>query len=197
MNSYINAQLSLVNMEERQALNGHKSFVLWLTGLSGSGKTTLAKAIEKRLFDNHVHAYVLDGDKLRLGLNKDLGFSQQDRQENIRRVGELAKLLVEAGIVAITSTISPYREDRNAVREKFADRTFIEVYLTCPLEVCESRDPKGLYRRARSKEIPDFTGIDSPYEEPIAPELLVPTDQMTLDEAVDFIFDYLNERALL
>lgn len=184
---------SSVSKKARQALHGHKSGILWLTGLSGSGKSTLANAVQAKLYSMGVHCYLLDGDNIRHGLNRDLGFSSQDRKENIRRIGEVAKLFVDAGIIVLTAFISPFREDRDMVRRMVDDGEFVEVYVKCPLEECERRDPKGLYKKARRGEIPDFTGISSPYEEPLAPELIVETDRQTLEESVAQILGFLRE----
>ncbi|ACV64760.1 adenylylsulfate kinase [Desulfofarcimen acetoxidans DSM 771] len=180
-----------VKKEDRYRINGHKSCVLWITGLSGSGKSTLAVEVEKELYKCKVHSYVLDGDNIRHGLNKDLGFSAEDRQENIRRIGEVSKLLVDAGLLVISAFISPFREDRLKVRELFKTGEFIEIYVKCGLEVCEKRDPKGLYEKARQGIIKDFTGISSPYEVPITPELVVDTEELKIEECVDQVINYL------
>jgi len=153
----------------------------------------LANAVQAKLYSMGVHCYLLDGDNIRHGLNRDLGFSPQDRKENIRRIGEVAKLFVDAGIIVLTAFISPFREDRDMVRRMVDDGEFVEVYVKCPLEECERRDPKGLYKKARRGEIPDFTGISSPYEEPLAPELIVETDRQTLEESVAQILGFLRE----
>ncbi|NQX66685.1 adenylyl-sulfate kinase [Paenibacillus alba] len=198
MNKHLTKHSPSISTEQRTSLNGHKSMVIWFTGLSGSGKSTLAQALERTLFDDKkIRSYVLDGDNLRSGLNQDLGFSAEDRKENIRRTGEMAKILVEAGIVAITSLISPFREERAAARHLFPEGTFIEVYISCSLEVCETRDPKGLYRKARNNELADFTGISSPYEEPLAPELILRTDRLTVEQSVNQIISYLIDHRLL
>ncbi|MED3648291.1 adenylyl-sulfate kinase [Halalkalibacterium halodurans] len=181
-----------VSKEERQKRNRLKSCVVWFTGLSGSGKSTLANALDRKLFEEGIHSYVLDGDNIRHGLNAGLGFSEEDRKENIRRIGEVAKLFVDAGVVTSTAFISPFREDRDKVRGILDDGEFIEVYVRCPLETCEKRDPKGLYKKARSGAIPEFTGISSPYEEPVNPELIIDTDQLTVEEAVEKIYAYLH-----
>jgi len=183
-----------IKKEDRQRLNGHKSMILWFTGLSGSGKSTLANAVEERLFEMGIHTYVLDGDNVRAGLNKDLGFSQEDREENIRRIGEVAKLFVDAGIVTLTAFISPYKKDREFVRNLVKEDEFIEIYVKCPLEVCESRDVKGLYEKARKGIIKNFTGIDDPYEEPDNPEIVVETDRETIEESVNKIINYLKDK---
>ncbi len=180
-----------ITRRDRERLNGHKSFILWFTGFSGSGKSTLSHKVEEKLYEMGVHTYVLDGDNIRQGLNKDLGFSKGDREENIRRIGEVAKLFVDAGIAVLTAFISPYRRDREFVRNLVDEGDFIEVYVKCPLEVCEQRDPKGLYKKARAGEIKNFTGIDDPYEEPENPEIVVETDKMSVEQCVDRIIDYL------
>ncbi|MED3907336.1 MULTISPECIES: adenylyl-sulfate kinase [Geobacillus] len=188
---------SKVTKEDRQKLNGHKSVVLWFTGLSGAGKSTLSVEVEKELHQRGVRTYILDGDNIRHGLNKDLGFSAEDRKENIRRIGEVAKLMVDAGIVTLTAFISPYREDREMVRQLLGEKEFIEIYVKCSLEECERRDPKGLYKKARAGEIKGFTGIDDPYEEPENPELVVETDKQTLEESVKQVITYLEENGYL
>ncbi|WP_022794659.1 adenylyl-sulfate kinase [Marinococcus halotolerans] len=180
-----------VSKEERQEKNKHQSFVLWFTGLSGSGKSTLANAVSRKLFERGSHTYVLDGDNVRHGLNKDLGFSPEDRTENIRRIGEVAKLFVDSGQIVSTAFISPYREDRHQVRELLPEGEFIEVYVEASLEACEERDPKGLYKKARSGEIPSFTGINAPYEEPETPELTVNTEQKSIEESAQEVVDAL------
>ena len=182
---------------DRQRLKGHKSYVLWFTGLSGSGKTTLAKNLEYRLYKHGIHTYVLDGDVVRNGLNKDLGFSEEDRKENIRRVGEVSKILVDAGIVVLSAFISPFEQDRLMVKELFEEDEFIEIYVKCPLEICESRDVKGLYEKARKGLIKDFTGIDSPYEVPRHPDIVVETDKESIYESVEKIFEFLYQKELL
>ena len=190
-------QPSKVSKEDRRRLNGHGSCVLWFTGLSGAGKSTLATEVEKELHQRGVRTYVLDGDNIRHGLNRDLGFGKDDRKENIRRIGEVAKLFVDAGIVTLTAFISPYIEDREMVRALFEMGEFIEIYVKCSLEECERRDPKGLYKKARRGEIKDFTGISAPYEEPVHPELVVETEQETVETSVRKILNYLSEKGLL
>ncbi len=185
-----------VTAPDRAAVLGHGAACLWFTGLSGSGKSTLARALEKELIRRGCAAYVLDGDNLRLGLNSDLSFEAADRAENIRRVGELAQLFVDAGLLLTTAFISPYRADRDAVRQKLGDR-FIEVHLDPGLGVCEERDPKGLYRRARTGEIREFTGISAPYEAPLNPELVVDTGRLTLADSVTLLIRHLEERGLI
>src|SRR4030095_14520542 len=171
---------------------GHAGFVIWLTGLSGSGKSTIATELERELFNMGKHAYVLDGDNVRHGLCSDLAFSPEDRKENIRRVGEVAKLFADAGTICITAFISPYASDRQMVRQMVRDGQFIEIYVNAPLRVCEQRDPKGLYARARANEIKDFTGISAPYEAPSKPEIELRTDKFTVAECVAQIIDYLH-----
>lgn len=180
------------SMQTRWQMNGHKGGVIWLTGLSGAGKSTVAMELERRLVRKGWQAFVLDGDNVRAGLCSDLGFAPDDRRENIRRVGEVAHLLTQAGLIAITAFISPYREDRENVRA-MGPEVFHEVFVKAPLSTCEQRDPKGLYRKARAGEIPDFTGIHAPYEEPRAPELIIDTDSMSVDEAADAVFGYVVE----
>ncbi|SES76623.1 adenylylsulfate kinase [Salinibacillus kushneri] len=184
---------SKVTKAEREKLNGHKGAVLWFTGLSGSGKSTVSVELEKELHAQGIHTYRLDGDNIRHGLNKNLGFSPEDRKENIRRIGEVSKLMVDAGLVTLTAFISPYREDRDNVRELLGDGEFIEVFVKASVETCESRDPKGLYKKARAGEIKGFTGIDAPYEEPSNPEITVETDKQSLKESVQQIVEYLKE----
>jgi adenylyl-sulfate kinase len=176
---------------------GQRGCVLWLTGLSGSGKSTVAGALEKTLVDSGRIAYVLDGDNVRHGLNSDLGFAAGDRAENIRRVGEVAALFADAGIIVITAFISPYREDRRRAREAVAPKTFIEVFIDAPVEICEQRDPKGLYRKARSGELAQFTGIDAPYEAPEKPEMVLRTHEHTLAEEVDRLVVELRRREII
>jgi adenylylsulfate kinase len=186
-----------IKKEERQERNGHRSAILWFTGLSGAGKSTLANALEQKLFQSGKNSYVLDGDNIRHGLNKGLGFSDEDRKENIRRIGEVAKLFVDAGTIVCTAFISPFKEDRDRVRQLVEEGEFIEVYVRCSLEACEQRDPKGLYKKARAGEIPDFTGISSPYEEPVAPEIIVDSDKQSIEQSVETIVNYLKEKNIL
>ena len=181
-----------VSKADRETILGHKSCTVWMTGLSGSGKSTLAVALEKTLWDRGVHAFVLDGDNVRHGLNKDLGFSPEDRTENIRRIGEVAKLFTEAGVINITAFISPYRADRDLARRLMTDGDFIEVFVDCPLEVCEQRDPKGLYKKARAGQIPEFTGISAPYEPPLTPEISVNTGTQSEAQSLATILSYLE-----
>lgn len=184
-----------VTRQRRAELNHHHSVVLWFTGLSGAGKSTLAHALEERLYQMKYHTFVLDGDNVRHGLNGDLGFSDKDRVENIRRISEVAKLFLEAGVIILTAFISPFRADRDKARS-LVGKDFVEIYCECPLEVCEQRDVKGLYRRARAGEIKEFTGISSPYEPPENPELSINTSGKSVDECVDQILAYLVQRGV-
>lgn len=183
-----------ITKEDRRNRNGHHSFVLWFTGLSGSGKSTVANAVSRKLFELGIQNYVLDGDNIRHGLNKDLGFSSEDRTENIRRIGEVSKLFVDSGQLVLTAFISPFRQDREQVRSILEPNEFIEVYVKCPIEVCEERDPKGLYKKVRNGEIRNFTGIDSPYEEPVSPELVINTHHDSVEECAEQIISYLQNR---
>jgi adenylylsulfate kinase len=180
-----------INKSLRRQLNGHSSYVIWLTGLSGAGKSTLSALLERHLYHLGIHTYVLDGDNLRKGLNADLGYMDRHRRENIRRVGEVSKVLVDAGIVTIVAVIAPFQADREMVRELMNDGEFIEVYVKCPFEVCAKRDPKGLYQLVRTGVIRNFTGYDSPYEEPVHPEIVVETDRVSALEGTDQIVAYL------
>jgi len=185
-----------ITRQDRERMNRHRSAVLWFTGLSGSGKSTLAHAVEARLSEMNIRTYVLDGDNVRHGLCGDLGFSDVARRENIRRIGEVSRLFVDAGIVVLTAFISPFRSDRQQVR-KLLGSDFIEVYCNTSLEVCEKRDVKGLYKRARQGEIKDFTGISSPYEVPEAAEIIVDTGRLSLQESVQQVVEYLIERQFI
>ncbi len=186
-----------VDPARRRAVFGHGPATVWFTGLSGSGKSTLAYAVEAALVDRGVHAYVLDGDNVRFGLNRDLGFAPEDRSENIRRVGEVCRLFYDAGAVVLSAFISPYRADRDAVRDLHPAGGFLEVFVDTPLEVCEARDVKGLYARARAGEIADFSGVSAPYEPPTAPELVVDTSARDLDACVERVLAALTERGVL
>lgn len=190
-------QHSQVSQAQRQQLLGHKSAVLWFTGLSGSGKSTVANAVEKALYDRQINSYVLDGDNIRFGLNKNLGFDAADRAENIRRIGEVAKLFVDAGTITLTAFISPYRQDRDQVRALLKPDEFIEIFVDTPLAVCEKRDVKQLYAKARRGEIVGFTGIDAPYEAPVKPEITIDTSRQSLDVSVTRILVYLADHGLI
>ena len=186
-----------VTRADREKLNGHKGCTVWLTGLSGSGKSTIAVELEKRLCERGIRTYILDGDNIRHGLNKNLGFSPEDRTENIRRIGEVAKLFADAGLVAITAFISPYRADRDQVRAIMGNGDFIEAHVDCPVEVCEQRDVKGLYQKARAGQIKEFTGISAPYEAPLKAELTIPTHQQSLAESVQQVLGALESRGII
>jgi adenylylsulfate kinase len=185
-----------VTKEEREQANGQKGCVIWLTGLSGSGKSTVAMRVEQLLLERGVFAYVLDGDNVRHGLNKDLGFSPADRNENIRRIGEVANLFADAGIVVLTAFISPYRADRDSARALVAEGRFLEALVDSPLALCEERDPKGLYKKARAGIIPEFTGVSAPYEEPLKPELKITTD-CSVDESAMQVLAHLESVGLI
>ncbi len=186
-----------VSKQERSKIKDQKPCILWFTGLSGSGKSTIANAVESALLVSGKHTYLLDGDNIRMGLNRGLGFSEQDRVENIRRIGEVAKLFVDAGTIVLSAFISPFQKDRDAVRALVEAGEFIEIFVDTPLDVCEKRDPKGLYKKARSGEIPDFTGIGSPYEAPRKPEIRIVNDRISVDDAARQVVDYLQERGYL
>ena len=186
-----------ITRADRERLHGHRGVTIWFTGLSGSGKSTLARAAEEALFERGCQVYVLDGDNIRHGLNRDLGFSPADRKENIRRIGEVAKLFTDFGAIVLTAFISPYREDRNTARAVHANGDFVEAFVDCALEVCEERDTKGLYKKARRGEIREFTGISAPYEPPEAAELTLNTAESSVEECVTQLLDYLKENGYL
>ncbi len=186
-----------VTKAQRVKIKSHNPCIIWLTGLSGSGKSTIANALEEKLNSMNIHTYLLDGDNIRQGLNKDLGFSKNDRKENIRRIAEVCKLFVDAGLIVITAFISPFREDRNYARALVERDEFIEVFVDTPLEICEKRDPKGLYKKAREGKIKEFTGIDSPYEPPENPEIHIKTIEFTIPESVNKIIFFLKERRII
>lgn len=186
-----------VDRDARAAAHGHRGAVLWFTGLSGSGKSTIGHRVERRLIDRGAFAYVLDGDNVRHGLNSDLGFSQEDRAENIRRIGEVARLFADAGALVVSAFISPYRRDRDRIRGLMGEGEFIEVFVDTPLEICEARDPKGLYKKARAGEISNFTGLDAPYEAPKNPEVHLQTANLTVDEAAQQVVRFLEEHGIL
>ena len=186
-----------VTRQRRNKLNEHRSVVLWFTGLSGSGKSTLAHAVEEKLYQKECRTFVLDGDNVRHGLNSNLDFSEPGRTENIRRISEVSKLMLESGLIVMTAFISPFNKDRNEARKLISNDDFIEIYCKASLETCEARDVKGLYKRARAGEIKNYTGIDSPYEVPENPELTLDTDNETLNESVSKIYNFLKEKKLL
>ncbi len=186
-----------VTRDDREKLNGHKGATVWLTGLSGAGKSTIAVDLEKRLLERGVRTYILDGDNIRHGLNKNLGFSPEDRTENIRRIGEVAKLFTDAGMVVLTAFISPYRADRDQVRTIMRQGDFIEVHVDAPVEVCEQRDVKGLYKKARAGEIKEFTGISAPYEAPEKPELRLDTTGLSVEQSARQIIGSLEQRGII
>jgi adenylylsulfate kinase len=177
----------LVSRRERNILNKHRSILVWFTGLSASGKSTIAHHLEKELFERGVRSYVLDGDNVRHGINSNLGFSREDRHENLRRIAEVCKLMVDSGVVVLAAFISPYHEDRQ----------FVEVYVQCPVEVCEQRDPKGLYKKARAGEIKNYTGINAPYEEPRDPDIILDTTEFNVDDAVQKVLQYLDSKKVI
>lgn len=186
-----------ITKKDRERLLKQRGVVLWFTGLSGSGKSTLAREVEKRLFEANHLVYVLDGDNIRFGLNKNLGFSPEDRTENIRRISEVAKLFADAGVIVLTAFISPYRKDRKTARELLPEGDFIEIFVDCPVEECEKRDVKGLYKKARAGEIKEFTGISAPYEAPDSPELVIETAKVSIQEAADTVLSYLSDRGVI
>jgi len=186
-----------ITKSDRRALNGHGSAILWFTGFSSSGKSTLANEVEKVLIQSQKRTYILDGDNVRMGLCGDLGFSAEDREENIRRIGEVSKLFTDAGIIVLSAFISPYKADRDKIRELVEEGEFIEVFVDCPLEECEKRDVKGLYKKAREGIIKGFTGIDDPYEEPTNPEIVIKTSELSIEESTDKILKYLADNGIV
>lgn len=186
-----------ITQADRENLLKQKGVVIWFTGLSGSGKSTLAQAVQNKLYETGHLTYVLDGDNIRHGLNKNLGFSPEDREENIRRIGEVGNLFADAGVITMTAFISPYRADRDNARALCEDGRFVEVHVHVPLDVAEERDPKGLYKKARAGEIKEFTGIDAPYEEPLNPELLIDTSKLSLEESANVVLDYLKSKSII
>ena len=187
----------VINNADRERLFNQKGVVIWFTGLSASGKSTLALAVEEKLFESSHLTYVLDGDNIRHGLNKNLGFSPEDREENIRRIGEVSKLFADAGVITMTAFISPYLADRDKARELVQKGRFVEVYVKVPLEIAEERDPKGLYKKARAGEIKQFTGIDAPYEEPESAELVIDTSKHSVEASADMVINYLKENKII
>lgn len=186
-----------VSRTDRETLNGHRGALLWFTGLSGAGKSTVANAVDRELFERQRHTYLLDGDNVRHGLNSNLGFSEQDRRENIRRIGEVAKLMVDAGLIVSSAFVSPYQRDRDAIRALFNDGEFIEIFVEASLETCEARDPKGLYKKARKGEIKGFTGIDDPYETPPHPEITLDSDNKDVATLANEVVAYLTEQNIV
>ena len=186
-----------VDRDARATAHGHRGAILWLTGLSGSGKSTIGHRVERMLIERGAFAYVLDGDNIRHGLNRDLGFSPEDRVENIRRIGEVARLFADAGALVLSAFISPYRQDRDRVRAQMGPGEFIEVFVDTPLEICEARDPKGLYKKARAGEISNFTGLDAPYEAPENPEVHLETADLSVDGAASQVIRYLEQQQIL
>ncbi|MBW2096155.1 MAG: adenylyl-sulfate kinase [Deltaproteobacteria bacterium] len=194
---HIHPFCGVISAKDRHLLNAHRSALVWFTGLSGSGKSTLSHAVEARLYELGVRSYVLDGDNVRTGLNADLGLSPEDRRENIRRIAEVAKLMVDAGLLVFAAFIAPYRGSRASVRRVMAGLPFYECYVKCPLEVCERRDPKGLYRKVRTGEIRNMTGVSDPYEEPEDPDLVVDTSRMSLDACVTEVVHFLCREGIV
>lgn len=190
-------QSSSINRQDREKHNGHRSRAIWFTGLSGAGKSSLAFALEQYLYEQGVSCYVLDGDNVRHGLNRDLGFTAADRQENLRRIGEVSKLMVDAGLFVLSAFISPHEQDREMVRQLFEPDDFIEIYVRCSIEECERRDPKGLYKKARNGDIPHFTGISAPYDVPKSPSVIIDTEQSSIEEAVQEIIQHLEQNGAL
>jgi adenylylsulfate kinase len=186
-----------VDREARAAAHGHRGAVLWFTRLSGSGKSTIGHRVERMLIERGAFAYVLDGDNIRHGLNSDLGFSPEDRVENIRRIGEVSRLFADSGALVVSAFISPYRQDRDRIRGLMGPGEFVEVFVDTPLEICEARDPKGLYKKARAGEISNFTGLDAPYEAPASPEVHLETADLSIDEAAAQVISYLEEQKIL
>ena len=194
MENYVVWHNGHVSRDDRNSLNNHKSGILWFTGLPSSGKSTIAHGLEKELFSNRMHAYVLDGDNVRHGLNSNLGFSREDRRENLRRIVELSKLMVDAGLIVLAAFISPYREDRKYVRSRFDGDNFLEIYVRCSVDECERRDPKGNYKRARAGIIRDYTGVSAVYEEPETPDLVIDTEKLNPENAVHEVLRLLEEK---
>lgn len=185
-----------ISKDDRRSHKGHSSVIIWLTGLPASGKTTIAQELEKRLYEMGGHTYILDGDNVRHGLNRDLGFSQEARKENIRRIAEVAKLFCDAGIITICSFVSPYKEDRETARNLVEKSEFIEIFVKCPVEICIERDPKSMYKKALAGKMKSFTGVDDPYEVPETPDVVIETDRLTLNESVETILRYLKDNGV-
>ena len=183
-----------IGREERKALKKHNAFLLWFTGLSGSGKSTIANAVEKTLVEKGIHTYILDGDNVRKGLNSDLAFSPEDRKENIRRIAEVANLMMDAGLVVLGAFVSPYEKDRANIKQIVGVGQYVEIFVNTPIEVCENRDVKGLYTKARAGEISNFTGIDAPYEAPSHPDIEVDTTKVSVEEAVEMVIRHIENK---
>jgi len=194
MENHVKWHNGYVSKQDRNRLNNHRSGLVWFTGLPSSGKSTIAHVIEKKLFNSGIRTYVLDGDNVRHGLNSNLGFSRDDRQENLRRIVELSKLMMDAGLIVLAAFISPYREDRKYVKEKFHNDNFLEIYVKCSVEECEKRDPKGNYEKARAGIIQNYTGVSAPYEEPENPDLIIDTEKLDLESSVQEVLNLLRER---
>jgi adenylylsulfate kinase len=186
-----------VSRRDRNILNQHASGVLWFTGLSAAGKSTIAHGVEKELFSRGIRSYVLDGDNVRHGINSDLGFSRQDRKENIRRIVEISKLLVDGGLIVLASFITPFKEDRDLVRSCFTGDNFYEIYIKCSIQECEKRDPKGMYEKARKGIIKNYTGISDPYEEPESPQLIIDTEQNTVADSIELVLSFMEQEGML
>ncbi|MEW6107718.1 MAG: adenylyl-sulfate kinase [Nitrospirota bacterium] len=197
MSNHIVWHNGYVNREDRNRLNNHRSGIVWFTGLSASGKSTIAHTVEKELFKRGIRTYVLDGDNVRHGINSNLGFSREDRKENLRRIAEFAKLFVDAGIVVLAAFISPYKEDRDYIRGRFNGDNFLEVYVKCSAETCEGRDPKGLYKKARAGIIKNYTGVSAPYEEPESPDLVIETEKIDIKTSVNQVLDLLDKKKFI
>ncbi len=188
---------TLVNRQDRNRMNKHKSGVVWFTGCPSSGKSTIAHHVEKELFSRGVHCYVLDGDNVRHGINANLGFSREDRRENLRRIAELSKLFVDAGIVVLAAFVSPYCEDRDYIRQIVGNELFFEVYVKCSIETCEKRDPKGQYKKARAGLIKEYTGVSAPYEPPVNPEIVLDTEELDVESAVKKVLQFLDKKKFI
>ncbi|MGB9716713.1 MAG: adenylyl-sulfate kinase [Thermodesulfovibrionales bacterium] len=194
MENHIRWHNGFVNREDRNRLNNHKSGLVWFTGLPSSGKSTIAHLVEKYLFEKGIRTYVLDGDNVRHGLNNNLGFSRDDRYENLRRIVELSKLMVDAGLIVLASFVSPHKEDRRYIKERFKNDNFLEIYVKCSIEECEKRDPKGNYKKARAGIIQNYTGVSAPYEEPENPDLVIDTERLDLENSVQKVLNLLHEK---